>query len=96
VIPGGRPPIMARLRGVRVLVHYFAATREAVGCPSESVELADGGTVASLVAELTARHPALARASASLRFAVDEDFVSAEARLTDGAEVALIPPVGGG
>lgn len=77
-------------------MRYFAAAREAVGQTSESVELADGGTVAALVAELTARHPALAGASASLRVAVDEDFAAPDAPLRDGAEVALIPPVGGG
>ncbi len=77
-------------------MRYFAAAREAAGMTSEQVELEDGGTVASLLRELTTRHPALADATRTLRFAVDEDFVDTEALLRDGAEVALIPPVGGG
>lgn len=81
---------------MRVLVRYFAAAREAVGKTSEPVELADDGTVGTLIAELTRRYPALAAASASLRFALDEAFVGPDAALRDGAEIALIPPVGGG
>lgn len=76
-------------------MRYFAAAREAVGEESESVELPAGRTVADLHAELCARHPGLAAAPA-LRFAVGQHFVDAGTPLADGAEVALIPPVGGG
>jgi molybdopterin synthase catalytic subunit len=81
---------------VRILVRYFASAREAAGRESESVELEDGGTVGALVAHLEARHPALAAGGAGLRYALGQSFVDRDAPLGDGAEIALIPPVGGG
>ncbi len=80
---------------VPVRVLYFAAAREAAGTARE--ELAEAPTdVAALRVELAARHPALARLLPRCRMAVDEEFVSDEARVPDGAEVAVVPPVAGG
>jgi molybdopterin converting factor subunit 1 len=81
---------------MRVLVRYFAAAREAAGRESETVEVGEGQTVKDLLALLGARHPGLAAALPTLRCAVDRHFADPEAPLAEGAEVALIPPVGGG
>lgn len=42
------------------------------------------------------KHPEMAKARDSLRMAVNEEFVGADAELCDGDEVAVIPPVSGG
>jgi len=79
---------------VRVLL--FAALREAVGEKSLELELRDSATLADLLAELEARHAALARYRGRLLVARNEERTPLGARLADGDEVALLPPVSGG
>ena len=82
---------------MRVRILYFAAVRELVGTDDEDLDLpANVQHVAHLAAWLEAHHPALQGRLATVRFALDEDFVGLEAALHDGATVALIPPVAGG
>lgn len=81
---------------MEVQIRYFAAAREAAGRESESVAIADGSTIAALIATLCERHPDLRGPASSLRVALDERFAGADDRLHEGAVVALIPPVGGG
>lgn len=81
---------------MRVTVRYFAIARERVKQSVETLELAEGATVATLQAALAARHATLAPLFTQLRFALDEEFAALDAKLTDGCEVALIPPVAGG
>jgi molybdopterin converting factor subunit 1 len=80
-----------------VVVHYFAAAREAAGCASERLALDDGATLAHLQDEIARRHPAVLPLASTLRFAVDERFADdARAPLAADAVVAVIPPVSGG
>jgi molybdopterin converting factor subunit 1 len=78
-----------------IRVRYFAVAAERAGTASDDVDAASI-TIAELRALLGARHPALvpvlaqSRLAINLRFAKDGDVVN------DGAEVAVIPPVGGG
>ena len=81
---------------LRVNVLYFAAARERAGCTQEVHPVPAGSDVRALLASLTAAHPALGPLLPHLRVAVDQSFVTLDAPLTDGAEVALIPPVSGG
>ncbi len=82
---------------VAVTVLYFAAAREKAGLPRESLVLEEAApTVASLLARLVERHPALGPLLPYLRVAVDQRFAEASEPLAAGAEVALIPPVAGG
>ncbi|MCB9560967.1 MAG: molybdenum cofactor biosynthesis protein MoaE [Kofleriaceae bacterium] len=82
---------------MRVTVLYFAVFRERLRRGDEEVELADGATVADLVAALEARHDAVRALRGRYRIAVDQEMTDdAGAPLVDGAEVALIPPVAGG
>ena len=76
-----------------VTVLYFAALRDAAGCASE--ELATPADLATLYAGLRARHGFSFEARA-LRVAVDGEFRDWGHPLSDGAEVAFIPPVSGG
>ncbi|MDJ0520771.1 MAG: molybdopterin converting factor subunit 1 [Planctomycetota bacterium] len=81
---------------MNVQIRYFAAAREAVGREHETVQLAEGSTVAALLETLCERHPDLRAPAADLRVALDERFARGEDALHEGAVVALIPPVGGG
>lgn len=77
---------------------YFARLRERFGVGEETMAF-DGKTVADLLETLRARGGVWAEALAaerSFRVAVNQDLADAAMRLTDGAEVAIFPPVTGG
>ena len=80
----------------RVKVLYFAGARDAAGMPKESFELAGPTTASELLAEVARRHPRLAPLLRSLRVSVNLEVVAPEARLSDGDEVGILPPVAGG
>lgn len=83
---------------ITIQLRYFASLREALGS-AETVEVADGATVAQVRDQLIARGAphadALARGKA-VRAAVDQALSDESARLHDGAELAFFPPVTGG
>jgi molybdopterin synthase sulfur carrier subunit len=84
---------------MKVDVRYFASIREALGS-GETLEVAQGATVASvrdaLIARGGAHASALARGKA-LRTALNKVLCDDEALLPpSGAELAFFPPVTGG
>jgi molybdopterin synthase sulfur carrier subunit len=76
-----------------VRLRFFAALRERMG-PARTETLTPGTTVGALWRSLVAEHPELARFQ--VRFAVNEEYVTASHRLADDDEVAFFPPVSGG
>ena len=78
---------------MQVTVHYFAALRERAGCSQALVEAQSAVAVGDLYAQL---FPAGPEGSLPVMFAVNQEYVGAEHCLTDGDEVAFIPPLGGG
>jgi molybdopterin synthase catalytic subunit len=81
---------------MRVTVLYFAAARERAGTDRESLELPAGATAGQAKARALELHPALRPIAGQLRLAVDRSFAPDAQPLSDGSEVALIPPVSGG
>ena len=81
---------------MRVRVRFFASVRERLRRTETEIELRDGAAVADLWNELRRAFPSLEEVGASLRFAVNQEYVDEEHRLADGDEVAVIPPVSGG
>ncbi|MDQ6917124.1 MAG: molybdopterin converting factor subunit 1 [Pseudomonadota bacterium] len=83
-----------------VRIVYLARLRDAFGTPAEQVELPrDVGTVAMLLAWLTARGGVWARELASgraVRVAVNHDLAQLTTEIGSDDEVALFPPVTGG
>ena len=81
-----------------VSVLYFAALRDLSGRAEENVSLpvAGGVEVGALLQVLELRHEALRGRLASVRVAVNEEFVPRSTELHGGEIVALIPPVSGG
>lgn len=78
---------------MQVRVRYFAVLRERLGCDEELVSIAPGETVAALYTRLFPPGP---EGALPVAFAVDHAYVRGDAPLDDGAEVAFIPPLGGG
>lgn len=79
-----------------IVVRYFAIARERAGCSEERLALSPGSSVRSVLEQLTLAHPDLSAVVPHLRVAVNQEFVSLEATVAEGDEVALIPPVAGG
>lgn len=82
---------------MNVKVRLFAILKERAECGSLQLELPDGASVEDAVrstgaklgiADLLARMP--------LAHAINREYVKPDARLADGDELALIPPVSGG
>ena len=79
---------------VRVL--FFASLRERLRRSEDQCSLADGSTVDGLWEALCREYPQLTPLARSIRFAVNHEYVKGSQVLSDGDEVALIPPVSGG
>ena len=77
-------------------VKLFAVVREAAGASALTMELRDGATVADARDELIRRLPAVAPHLGGCAFAVNRNYSTTSTRLSDGDEVAVIPPVSGG
>jgi molybdopterin converting factor subunit 1 len=81
---------------VRIQVLYFGVLKEFSGGERDSVEVAEGGTVAELVGLLRGRVAREAKVWGSLAVAVNREYAGLGTVLRDGDEVALLPPVSGG
>ena len=79
-----------------VRVRFFASLRERLRQSELVWELPDGATVADLWRSLCTAYDSLAIMSASVSFAVNQEYVEGDQRLSEGDEVACIPPVSGG
>jgi molybdopterin synthase catalytic subunit/molybdopterin converting factor small subunit len=76
---------------MRVTVRLFAGLRERAGSAERELELPDGARVADVWAPL-----GLGEEPEGLLYAVNKEYAPTPRRLSDGDEVALIPPVSGG
>jgi molybdopterin converting factor subunit 1 len=81
---------------MRVKVKFFAALREELGTREVEQELPQGSTLQDLINVVLVQHPVLHRYLPSLHFAVNRKYVAGQMGLSDGDEVAFLPPVGGG
>jgi MoaE-MoaD fusion protein len=79
-----------------VSLRFFASLREAVGQKEMRLDIADGATIDDLKARLSLDFPKLEAMLPRVVCAIDDEYVAADERLRDGAQVALIPPVSGG
>ena len=79
---------------VRVL--FFAYLKDVTGTPAVDLELPDGARVRNALAAIVARWPDLETQLVRIPVVADGRVVDLDAPLADGAEVAWLPPVGGG
>ena len=74
----------------------FAMLRQQAGWRERDIELPDGSTIGYAWQFLMDEIPALAPQRDIVRFACNRDYATADQQLSDGDELALIPPVAGG
>lgn len=81
---------------MRVTVRLFAAHREAAGTSTYVADLPAGATVSDAFARVCSAFPGIANGARSAAFALNRSHVGGDARLAEGDEVAILPPVAGG
>jgi molybdopterin converting factor subunit 1 len=81
---------------VRVTVRLFARLREIAGAAELSRDLPPGATIGSVWRQLTGEFPDLAPYERSISSAVNLDYARMDRPVSDGDEVAFLPPVSGG
>ena len=81
---------------MRVTVRLFARLRDIAGAPELSREVAPGSTIGTLWSALAHDFPELAQYERSISSAVNADYAKMDRTLSDGDEVAFLPPVSGG
>jgi molybdopterin synthase catalytic subunit len=81
---------------MKVRLLAFATAGDALGATELEMELPEGSRVADLRARLDRDHPALGPLWPRIAVAVDGRIAGSDDPLTDGVEVALLPPVSGG
>lgn len=81
---------------MRITVVYLGGSRTQAGCDREAIDVEKGTTVADVAALVGKRHPQLAPLLESVRWARNYEFAASTESLSDGDEIALLPPVAGG
>ena len=79
---------------MKVTALYFASLRDSAGTDSEIVDI-DSMEARQLYATLRTRH-GFALDASRLRVAVNGEFADWSHALSDGDEIAFLPPVSGG
>jgi molybdopterin converting factor subunit 1 len=80
---------------MKIHIRLFASLRERLGHAELDREIQAGASVADLLAALESEFPALAGCG-RVAYAVNSEYSDTSQTLTDGDELALIPPVSGG
>lgn len=81
---------------VTIKVRFFAQCRDVVGADTAEVHLSGEPSVRAALEIIAGQYPALRPLLDRSLIAVNEEYTSAEARLSQGDTLAIIPPVSGG
>jgi sulfur-carrier protein len=81
---------------VKVSIRLFAVARQLAGRETISLEVSPGTTIGQLRAQLAAEIPALAPLLPHVLFAVGTGYAGDDEPISDGSQIACIPPVSGG
>jgi MoaE-MoaD fusion protein len=81
---------------IAVRVRLFARLREQAGTETETLELPRGSTLADVYEAMQRKHAALDSDRNVVRAALNQEFGDWSIEVSDGDEVAFIPPVSGG
>lgn len=81
---------------MRVTVRLFARLRDIAGAAELSREIGPGATIGSVWRQLVQDFPELAQYERSISTAVNTDYARMDQAVSDGDEVAFLPPVSGG
>jgi molybdopterin converting factor subunit 1 len=81
---------------VLLTVRLFARLREIAGTAEMRIQVADAASARDVWDELSRRYPAMAPYTATVSCAVNAEYARMTSVLSDGDEVAFLPPVSGG
>lgn len=81
---------------MQVTIRFFATLRDHAGIERATLELPSPATLATVTETLLERFPALRAGLATAVVALNGEFADNDAPITDGDEVAIFPPIGGG
>jgi MoaE-MoaD fusion protein len=81
---------------MKVRVLLFGQLKEIVGVEQENADLSEGSRVGDLFDRYGQRFPKLADFRSSIAASVNQEYVSWDASLSPGDEIAFLPPVSGG
>jgi len=81
---------------MHVNVLFFGMLKDIVGRPAEELDLPAGGELRLVFDHYARRFPRLAEMAGSIVLARNREFADLSAPVTDGDEVAFLPPVSGG
>jgi molybdopterin converting factor subunit 1 len=81
---------------VRIRVLFFGLLKDICGGAEDWLELPEGATAGAVFEHYAAAFPKLRQMASSVVLARNHEFAKTGERLTEGDEVALLPPVSGG
>jgi molybdopterin converting factor subunit 1 len=81
---------------MKVKVKLFAVHRQLLGQRELEMDIPSGATILDAWRQLKAEHPKMEHLSDTLMAARNQDYAPLDTRLSDGDEIAFIPPVSGG
>jgi molybdopterin converting factor subunit 1 len=81
---------------MRVRVLFFGQLKEIVGVDQENADVSEGARVGDLFEGYGRRFPALREFRSSVAPSLNQEYVSWDASLATGDEIAFLPPVSGG
>ena len=81
---------------MQISVRLFASLREAAGTAEVSVSVPADTIVSALLDEIRRQHPPLADRCDGVVVALNREYVDQSTPISEGDEIALIPPVSGG
>lgn len=81
---------------MQITIRYFASIREVIGRPSEIRDVPEKTTAGELIDQVVREYPAIDGLRRASRIMLNQDYADPTQLLSDGDELALIPPVSGG
>src|SRR6185503_5388686 len=81
---------------MQVRLLFFATLKDIVGARQLELDLPSGSTISDLLTRLESKYPRFKDYRPVLLTAINEEYVDKNARINDGDEVAIFPPVSGG
>lgn len=81
---------------MKVKVKFFAMCREIAGADEIFLELPASATLTQFWDAMLASYPDLEKFKTHSRLALNMEYAAVSAKLKDGDEVCIIPPVSGG
>jgi molybdopterin synthase catalytic subunit len=81
---------------MQVKLLFFATLKDIVGARQLQLDIPAGATISDLLTRLEASYPRFKDYRPVLLTAINEDYVGKDARISEGDEVAIFPPVSGG